>query len=433
MTASTSPPRRRWFSGLLLIGGLAAFSLPFRAELVDWFSGGGRGPALDGQLVPVEGASGIDHYTCSMHPSVHQKAPGRCPICSMDLTPVTSAQQQDGVVLIDEARRSLSGVHVEAVVLAPLARTLRAVGRVTYDETTLTDVTLEVRGRITQLYASQTGQAVTAGAPLFQLYSPELFDAQQDFLLASGRMPAQASAASSAAADSPARRLAESARRRLRLLGLTDGWIDGLAQRGVPSESITFPSPASGHVIEKDVTRGAAVSAGQRLYRIADLTRVWVEAEVYEGDLPHVFVGQPARVTLDHVPGHSQEARVSSIYPSLDEPTRTGRVRIALDNPELRLRPGMYATVELASAPEPRLQVPVSAVVYTGPRRIVFVDLGEGRLRPQEVRVGAASNGMYEVLEGLSPGARVATSGVFLIAAEARITTRVEYWEKAAP
>jgi len=226
--------------------------------------------------------------------------------------------------------------------------------------------------------------------------------------------------------------LTESARQRLHLLGMGAGDIDALARRGSPSESVPFRSPSSGFVIEKNVVEGAAVEAGMRLYRIAALDSVWVEADVYEADLPHVRVGQAASVTLDYVPGHSYDGKVSYISPVLDSAARTGRVRVELANPELQLRPGMYARVTLTSEPERRVQVPVSAVVYTGPRRLVFVDLGAGRFRPQEIRVGAEVDGRYEVLEGLHPGDRVATSGVFLIAAEARIRTAAKYWERAA-
>jgi Cu(I)/Ag(I) efflux system membrane fusion protein len=183
-------------------------------------------------------------------------------------------------------------------------------------------------------------------------------------------------------------------------------------------------------VIEKDIVEGAAVQAGMRLYRIAALNSVWVEAEVYEADLPHVRVGQHASVTLDYVPGRVYDGKVAYIAPFLDPAARTARLRVELANSQLELRPGMYASVQLASKPEPRVQVPASAVVYTGPRRLVFVDLGEGRFRPQEIRVAAEAGGMYEVLEGLNPGDRVATSGVFLIAAEARISTAAKYWEK---
>jgi Cu(I)/Ag(I) efflux system membrane fusion protein len=219
---------------------------------------------------------------------------------------------------------------------------------------------------------------------------------------------------------------------RLKLLGLGDAEIDALAKRGTPSESITFPSPASGFVIEKAVVEGAAVDAGMRLYRIASLDRVWLEADLYEADLARVHPGDRATVTLDYVPGRAYEGEVSYVYPSVDPAARTGRVRVLLANPELELRPGMYASVNLVSAPVPRVQVPASAVVYTGPRRLVFVDLGDGRFRPQEIRVGAESGGRYEVLEGLKPGDRVATSGVFLIAAEARISTAARYWEQAS-
>jgi len=277
---------------------------------------------------------------------------------------------------------------------------------------------------------NQTGQRVKAGQTLFELYSPELFSAQQDFLLASrssgaGNAPDEASAGT--------RLLARSARQRLHLLGLRDPDIDALALAGVPSESVPFPSPASGFVIEKDIVEGAAVQAGMRLYRIAALGSVWVEADVYEADLHQLRVGQDATVTLDYVPGRAYAGKVSYLSPFLDPLARTGRVRVALANPEFELLPGMYASVQLASPPVARVQVPASAVVYTGPRRLVFVELGEGRFRPQEIRIGAEASGMYEVLEGLRPGDRVATSGVFLIAAEARIRTAAQYWEKVEP
>ncbi len=166
-----------------------------------------------------------------------------------------------------------------------------------------------------------------------------------------------------------------------------------------------------------------------RLFRIAALNKVWVEADVYEADLAHVRVGQAAKVTLDYLPGRAYDAKVAYVYPYLEPGARTGRVRIELANKELELRPGMYASVELASDLGSRVQVPASAIVYTGPRRLVFVDLGAGRFRPQEVHVGTEADGRYEVLDGLKAGDRVATSGVFLIAAEARISTASKYWE----
>jgi Cu(I)/Ag(I) efflux system membrane fusion protein len=373
-----------------------------------------------------EAPGAIDHYTCSMHPSVKSSGPGTCPICGMNLVPVTKEQQQQGVVMIDEARRQLIGVRTEPVVEGPMRGTFRAVGRVAYDESTLSDVNLKVRGWITKLFVNETGQRVARGQTLFTFYSPELYNAEQDFLLA-------AQHASAGETGAPGAGRAESfknaSRQRLHLLGLTDAQIDALAQSGKPSEDLAVPSPASGYVIEKNVVEGASIDAGMKLYRIAALNRVWVEAEVYEADLVHVRVGEPAMVTLDYLPGHAYEAKTAYVYPYLDPVTRTGRVRLELANKELELRPGMYARVELSSDLGTHVQVPVSAVVYTGPRRLVFVDLGGGRFRPTEVQVGTESGGMYQVLAGLAPGDVVATSGIFLIAAEARISTAAKYWD----
>jgi Cu(I)/Ag(I) efflux system membrane fusion protein len=408
----------------LFAAALATAALVFRNELVAWFAGPAAGGDVSVAPAP-SGARSIDHYTCPMHPSVHQPGPGKCPICGMDLVPVAREDQAQGVVSIDEARRQLSGVRVEPVAMAPWRRTLRAVGRVTYDESKLTDVTLKVRGFITKLFASRTGEHVEKGQPLFQLFSPELFGAEQDFLLASRGLSGIPAGAGGSSADP----LARAGRQRLLLLGLGDTDIDALEKNGAPSESVAFPSPASGFVIEKNVVEGAAVEAGMRLYRIARLDKVWVEADVYEADLARVRVGQSATVTLDYLPGHAYEARIAYVYPLVDPTSRTGRIRVELANHELELRPGMFASVALGSNAESRLQVPVSAVVYTGPRRLVFVDLGDGRFRPQEVELGAEADGKYEVLGGLAAGDRIATSGVFLIAAEARISTAAKYWE----
>jgi membrane fusion protein, copper/silver efflux system len=330
-------------------------------------------------------------------------------------------------VLIDEARRQLIGVKTGKVIEAPLSRRTRAVGHVAYDESTLTDVTLKVSGFITKLVANKTGQRVTAGQTLFLLYSPELYNAEQDFLLsihAGVATPGDGGASHQDAFN-------RAARQRLHLLGLSEGQIAALEKQGAPSENIAIPSPASGFVIEKDVVEGAAVDAGVRLFRIAAMSKVWVEAELYEADLAQVRVGQDATITLDYLPGRAYEAKVAYVYPYVDPTARTGRIRVELANKQLELRPGMYASLELEARSEARLQVPAAAVVYTGPRRLVFVDLGEGRFRPQEVRVGGEANGMYEVLSGLSAGDSVAISGIFLIAAEARISTAAKYWDKA--
>lgn len=380
------------------------------------------------EVVASSGSPGeVDHYTCSMHPSVKQAGPGKCPICGMDLIPVTKEQQSEGVVMIDEGRRQLIGVRTSPVIDGPLRTSFHAVGHVAYDESAFTDVNLKVKGWITKLLVNETGQRVARGQTLFTMYSPELYNAEQDFLLATR---GAASGAAQADTNTPrASSFANAARKRLNLLGLSDAQIDAIAAKGEPQENTAIASPASGFVIEKSVVEGASVDAGMRLFRIAALNKVWVEADVYEADLAHVHVGQAAKITLDYLPGHLYQAKVSYVYPYLEMGARTGRVRVELANKALELRPGMYATVELASDVGSRVQVPASAIVYTGPRRLVFVDLGEGRFRPQEVHVGTEADGMYEVLDGLKVGDLVATSGVFLIAAEARISTAAKYWD----
>jgi Cu(I)/Ag(I) efflux system membrane fusion protein len=210
---------------------------------------------------------------------------------------------------------------------------------------------------------------------------------------------------------------------------MTAGQIRALERRGTGQENVAFASPASGYVLEKNIVEGARIESGTQVYRIADLSQVWVDAQVYEPDLPYVHVGQPARVELPYVPGRTYEGKVDFIYPTLEEATRTGKVRIVVDNPELELKPQMYASVVFEVDLGERLAVPVSAVVFTGPRRLVFVDLGEGRLRPQAVELGARTEGWYEVTDGLEAGDIVVTSGTFLIAAESRLRSALEFWE----
>jgi len=446
MTTSSAPQSRvSTIVTAVLIAALAVSGLVYRTTLIAWFRGDDMNPSRVSGAAPSPGASSpgaphdhaqhqavgdeIDHYTCSMHPSVHQPGPGTCPICGMKLIPVTKRQQAEGLVLIDEGRRQLIGVRTAPVVAGPMERTFRALGRVAYDESSFVDVNLKVSGWITKLVVNQTGQRVTRGQTLFMLYSPDLYSAQQDFFLAS-----RGASTGTLPTDVPNRlqQLGLAARKRLSLLGLNEAQINKIAAGSEPLDTIPITSPASGYVIEKNVVEGASVEASTRLFRIAALDKVWVEADVYEEDLSRVHAGQSAQVTLDYLPDHAYAGTVAYVYPDLTPETRTGKIRVELKNAALLLRPGMYARVELSSSLGDRLQVPTSAVVYTGPRRLVFVDVGEGRFKPQEVRVGTESNGLFEVLDGLKAGDMVATSGVFLIAAEARISTAATYWDKAS-
>jgi Cu(I)/Ag(I) efflux system membrane fusion protein len=335
----------------------------------------------------------------------------------MDLTPVTKGDLASGIVTVDEVRRQRIGVKVEEVRKAPFTIAVRAVGMVKYDETKLADVSLKVSGWIRGLKVDATGQPVKKGDVLFHVYSPELLAAQQEYLLALRTRNGDA-------ADP----LVRAARQRLRLWDIPDGQIDALARRAEPTETLAIRAPATGYVIEKNVVEGAAVEPGMRLYRIAALDRVWIEAQIYESDLPHVKVGQQVDITLPFVPEKKFQGRISYVYPYLQSGTRTGQVRIELPNPGGELKPEMYADVSFEVNRGERLQVPASAVIYTGPRRLVFVDLGEGRLRPREVKLGQRSADAFEVLDGLQERERVVTSGNFLIAAESRLRSAAEYW-----
>jgi Cu(I)/Ag(I) efflux system membrane fusion protein len=415
---------------LVVLAGLAFW---FREPLTRWFQA--EPPArIDAHSEPnvhAPSASDVDHFTCSMHPSVRQATGGKCPLCGMDLIPITRQQQQEGVVLIDEARRQLIGVKTEKVTRGPVQHSVRVVGRVTYDERTLTDVSLKVSGWVTQLMVGATGESVKRGQTLFTFYSPELYSAQQDFL--SARRSVRALAGSDRSTAQQQREpWTKAGRQRLHLLGMDDAQIERLSKRDEPLDAVAVTAPASGFVIEKDIVQGAAISAGMRLFRIAKLGTVWVEAELYEPEFALAQVGQPVKVTLDYVPNREYSANIAFVYPYIDTATRTGRVRIELPNEKLELRPGMYANVELSSSKEDRVLVPSSAVVYTGPRRLVFLDLGNGQFKPQEVRLGTQSGSAYEVLEGVKPGDVVATLGTFLIAAEARITASTGYWDELA-
>ena len=369
------------------------------------------------------GAEPTAYYTCSMHPSVHAHEPGTCPVCSMNLTPVTKADEQSGVVQLDEARQRAVGVRTEKVVKAPLTLDLRAVGKLTYDETRLQDVVLKVGGFMSGLRITATGQPVKKGDPLFQLYSPELYAAQQDYLLARSSREALGGAGRGD-------ELVRAAETRLSLLGVSADQIQTIAKTGVPIEKLTFSAPASGYVIEKNVVEGAAIHAGDRVFRIAALDKVWVEADVFEADLGRIAKGQAATIALSYIPDRTFDGKVTFVYPYLDPNARTGRVRIELPNAGLELKPDMYANVTFHLVLADRLQIPTSAILYTGPRRIVLVDLGGGRLGPREVKIGAQAGDRAEVLSGLQEGEAVVTAGNFLIAAESRIRSSGTFWKE---
>ncbi|HUH04972.1 MAG TPA: efflux RND transporter periplasmic adaptor subunit [Kofleriaceae bacterium] len=366
----------------------------------------------------------IAHYTCPMDTWVKQKTAGACPVCGMPLIPVTQEEVRTGVMRIDHRRRQLIGLKTALVERRDLTLEVRAVGRVSYDETRIAEVALKYDGWIQKLHVEQTGQAVRKGQPLFTLYSPELYTAQQEYLLALSQQATARDDVGRARGEA----LVRGARRRLELWDVTKGQLAAIAKRGEPLQYLPVLAPASGYVVAKDVVEGAAVKAGQRLFRIAALDRVWVEADIYEKDIPLVKVGQQAMVTLTHLPGRTFEGKIAFIYPYLDPSSRTSRARVELANSELELKPDMYASVELRVPLGERLVVPEAAVIYSGPRRIVFLDMDDDKLRPKPIEVGVKAGGYFEVLSGLAIGDRVVTSGNFLLSAESRLKAATGLW-----
>jgi len=315
------------------------------------------------------------------------------------------------------------GVKTGVAERRTLRSTIRAVGRVIAEETTLEDVSLKVRGWVEEIAVDAVGDPVQMGAVLFTVYSPELYAAQEEYLQAL-RSQQRAQATSS---PDRADYLVRSARNRLRLWDVADSEIERIARAGEPMQHVPIRAGVSGYVVEKNLVEGSAFQPGERLYRIAPLTQVWVEAEVYEYELPLVRAGQAATVTLPFS-DDSFEARIDYVYPTLDPKTRTARVRLAIPNADLVLRPDMYANVQVHVERRERLVVPQSAVLHAGERSFVFRALGEGRFRPQEVRVGLRSGDDVEIAEGLEAGDAIVTSGTFLIASESRLRAALEQW-----
>jgi Cu(I)/Ag(I) efflux system membrane fusion protein len=331
---------------------------------------------------------------------------------------------ESGEFRVAPERLQAIGVRTVQAERRTLAPSLRATGRVAWDETALHDVSLKVRGWVGELHVDAVGDRVERGEVLFTLYSPELYAAQREYRLA---REAQARARGTGAPER-ADYLVAAARNRLRLWDVAPADLERIAAASAPLEFLPVRSPARGFVVEKDVVAGAAVEAGQRLYRIAPLDPVWIEAEVYEQDIPLVTQGMQAAIEVPALPGRRFEGTVAWVYPSVSESTRTARVRVELPNPDLALRPDMFVNLALVAAPQERLVVPLSAVLHAGERSFVFLDLGGGRLRPQPVEVGLRVGEEVEILAGVAEGQAVVASATFLVASESRLRAALERW-----
>lgn len=324
-------------------------------------------------------------------------------------------------VMLSEEQGRRIGVTYAPVRRGPLDRVVRTVAIVSYDETRLKSVTARVDGWVDRLYLDFTGQAVHVGDPLFSLYSPMLVSAQQELLLA--RRLRAGVAGGSADAVHGAEELLESARRRLLYWEVPAAEVAQIESSGEIRKALTFRSPVRGVVIEKTVLGGQRVMAGETLYRIADLSTVWLEGEIFERDLPSVRLGLQVVAEFPALPGEPRTGRITYVYPTLNPDTRTARVRVELANPRLDLKPGMYASFRFAAPTAGVLSVPRSAILSTGKRNLVFVRLPDGMLTARDVTLGLATDERIEVLSGLTEADIVVTSATFLVDAESNLST----------
>lgn len=406
-------------------------------------------------------------YTCGMHPFIIQDEPGLCPICNMQLTPlkggaaaapaerqvkhwvspmdptyVRDTPGQDamghdlvpvyeggtaGTVQIDPITTQNMGVRTEAVRRTALARTIRTVGLVAFDEPRQYSVNSKSDGWVERLHVNQEGQPVKKGQPLLEIYSPELVAAQQEYLLALRGYQRLADSTLPQVGEN-ARRLLEASRTRLRYWDISEKQIADLEQSGEARKTLTLYSPQGGVVTVKKVLEGMRVMAGEELLQIADLSRVWVNADIYEYELPWVKVGQTARVELPFSPDQVLSGKITYIYPFVQNETRTVKARIEFPNPGLALKPEMYANVLIDTAAVPdALAVPEHAVLRSGKGQTVFVALGEGKFEPRAVVTGVTNDdGLVQILSGLKDGEQVVTSAQFMLDSESKLREAIE-------
>ena len=424
-----------FLAGAGLVSLIVALSFvwrPPREKLVSLLAPQASSPAT---LARTTGTSGrkILYYQDPMHPWNKFDKPGTAPDCGMKLVPVYADEQQTsaagplppGAVQISPTRQQLMGVTTAVAEYRPVEKRIRSVGQVAIDETRLADVRVKVNGWIQKVFVDYTWQSVKRGDPLFTFYSPDLLATEQEYLLALrarkalGTSPYQE-------VSSGTESLLEAARHRLALWDLTDSQIGQLDETGEAQHEITFYAPASGYVMERKAYPNQYVTPDTELYKLVDLSRVWVQVDVYEFEMPSISLGQEATMTTDSLPGVAMRGKLVYVNPEVKADTRTGTVRLEFPNPDLKLKPGMFVNVELHKFFGRQLTVPVDAVLDSGSRQVVFVDLGQGAFAPREVTVGERMPDYVAVLSGLRAGDRVVTRANFLIDSESNLRQSME-------
>lgn len=384
-------------------------------------------PLPQGTPETSKGQRKVLYWQDAMNPGMRSNRPGKAPD-GMDLVPVYADEPGAGTDLppgsthISAEKQQLIGVQYGTVESRPLTRTIRAVGRLTYDETRITHIHTKFEGWINKVYVNFTGQLIRKGQPLFTVYSPELVSTQQEYLIAK-RAHKYLSDAPYAEVSEGANSLLDSARERLKLWDISDAQIAELDKTGKVQRDLTMYSPVDGFVLDRKAFENIRVTPDSDLYTVADLSTVWAYAEVYEYEVPYVRLGQKAIMSLSYYPGETFVGKVSYIYPQLDTMTRTLKVRLDFPNSEFRLKPDMYADIQLQIDYGTKLVVPQDALLDSGTEQVVFVARGDGYFEPRKVEVGPKIDDSVVILSGLKAGEKIVTSGNFLVDSESRLKT----------
>jgi Cu(I)/Ag(I) efflux system membrane fusion protein/cobalt-zinc-cadmium efflux system membrane fusion protein len=364
-----------------------------------------------------------------MKPDVHFDKPGKSPFMDMQLLPKYAEEERPAgapppppglsVVRIPLERRQEFGVTTAKVQRSRIGGAVDTNGVVSEDESRIHAVNAKVSGYIERLWVDRTGQSVRRGQPLLAIYSPELVATERELLLALDNVRRLSAASSQAAGDASA--LLSATRQRLRFWDIPDSEIERIEKSGEVSKTLTLYAPVSGVVLKKDALPGMAISPGMPLYIVADLSTVWVLADLYQSEMAMASPGNAAEISASFLPGETFRGRLEFVYPTLTEETRTVKARLVIPNTKLRLKPGMFVRVSLSGKEREALAVPGSALIQTGERQIAFVEQSPGVYAPREVKTGMRGRDLVEVVSGLSEGETVVTSANFLLDSESRI------------
>ena len=385
---------------------------------------------LKAGMINSKAGKKIKYWAAPMDPTYIRNEPGKSPM-GMDLVPVYEEEGDEkepaSTIRIDPVTIQNMGVRIRRVKRKPLVKYIRAFGNITYDERRIYVVNTKFNGWIEKLYVNFIGEKVKIGQPLFDIYSPELVTAQEEYLISLQH--------NESLKESPypriregAKRLLKASRTRLRYWDLTEKQIKKIENTGNVQKTLSIYSPGSGVVIKKIAFQGHHVKAGEHLYKIADLSRVWVDVEIYEYELPWIKKGMPAKMELSYIPGKIFTGKVLYVYPFLTAKTRTARLRLEFPNPDYQLKPNMYANVNLESAVSgDSLVIPQEAVIDSGVRKIVFVAMGKGKFQPREVKLGLEGNdNEFQILEGLKENEQIVISAQFMLDSESRLREAIQ-------